>query len=50
VTVWGAVNLKTTVKKLSAKKVYYVRIRTFKTLSGTHYFSTWSNAAKVKTK
>ncbi|MBR0414582.1 MAG: leucine-rich repeat protein [Clostridia bacterium] len=50
VTIWGAVNLKTTVKKLSAKRVYYVRIRTFKTLSGTHYFSTWSKTYKVKTK
>ena len=42
--------LKTMVKKLSAKKVYYVRIRTFKTISKANYFSTWSKAYKVKTK
>ena len=42
--------LKTTVKKLSAKKVYYVRIRTYKTIAKVNYFSTWSKAVKVKTK
>ena len=50
VTVKSNKTLKTTVKKLSAKKVYYVRIRTYKTISKVNYFSTWSNAVKVKTK
>ena len=50
VTVKSNKTLKTTVKKLSAKKVYYVRIRTYKTSSKVNYFSTWSNAVKVKTK
>ncbi|MBR0414838.1 MAG: fibronectin type III domain-containing protein [Clostridia bacterium] len=50
VTVWSNKTLKTTVTKLTAGKYYYVRIRTFKTIGGTHYFSTWSNTAKVKTK
>ena len=50
VTVKSNKTLKTTVKKLSAKKVYYVRIRTYKTISKVNYFSTWSKAVKVKTK
>ena len=50
VTVKSNKTLKTTVKKLSAKKVYYVRIRTYKTIAKVNYFSTWSKAVKVKTK
>ena len=50
VTVKGNATLKTTVKKLSAKKVYYVRIRTYKTIEKVNYFSAWSKALKVKTK
>ena len=50
VTVKSNKTLKTTVKKLSAKKVYYVRIRTYKTISKVNYFSTWSKTMKVKTK
>ena len=50
VTIKNAKTLKTTVKKLSAKKTYFVRIRTYKTISGVNYFSTWSKTYKVKTK
>ena len=50
VTVKSNSTLKTTVKKLSAKKVYYVRIRTYKTIEKVNYFSAWSKAVKVKTK
>ena len=50
VTVKNAKTLKTTVKKLNAKKVYYVRIRTYKTVSKANYFSAWSKIYKVKTK
>ena len=50
VTVWNAKTLKTTVKNLSANKTYYVRIRTFKTISNEHYFSYWSKSYSVKTK
>lgn len=42
--------LKNTFKKLSAKKVYYVRIRTYKSISKVNYFSAWSKTYKVKTK
>lgn len=46
----GPNTLKAIIKSLSAKKVYYVRIRTFKTISKVNYYSTWSNTYKVKTK
>ena len=44
---------KTTSKKvtgLKAKKTYYVRIRTYKTVGGVKYYSGWSASKKVKTK
>ena len=37
------------VTKLSAKKKYYVRIRTYKTVSGKRYYSIWSAAKSVVT-
>ena len=39
-----------TVKKLKAKKKYYVRIRTYKTVNGKKYYSGWSKILNVKTK
>ena len=39
-----------TVKSLKAKKKYYVRVRTYKTVSGTKYYSSWSKAKSVTTK
>ena len=39
-----------TLKGLKAKKKYYVRIRTYKKVSGTKYYSSWSSAKTVKTK
>ena len=36
--------------KLKAKKYYYVRVRTYKTVSGKKYYSSWSSYKKVKTK
>ena len=35
---------------LKAKKTYYLRIRTYKTVSGKKYYSSWSKYKKVKTK
>ncbi len=40
----------TTLKNLSAKKTYYVRVRTYKTVSGKKYYSDWSVAKYKKTK
>jgi beta-xylosidase len=39
-----------TISKLSAKKKYYVRIRTYKTVSGTKYYSSWSSSKNITTK
>jgi hypothetical protein len=49
-TVKSAKTTSTTVKKLSAKKKYYVRIRTYKTVGGKKYYSDWSKVMSVKTK
>ena len=49
-TVSGAKKTKTTIKKLKAKKKYYVRIRTYKTVAGTKYYSAWSKAKSAKVK
>ncbi len=40
----------TTVKKLKAKKTYYVRLRTYREIYGKTYYSTWSKVKSVKTK
>ncbi len=39
-----------TLKGLSAKKTYFVRVRTYKTVSGKKYYSGWSSIAYKKTK
>ena len=39
-----------TIKKLKAKKKYYVRIRTYKTVNGKKVYSSWSKVKTVKTK
>ena len=39
-----------TVKKLRARKRYYIRVRTYKTVNGTRYYSSWSNAKHITTK
>ena len=38
------------ISKLKAKKKYYVRIRTYKTVSGKKYYSSWSKPKTVTTK
>ena len=45
-------NAKTSLKitGLKAKTTYYVRIRTYKTVNGTKYYSSWSGAKAIKTK
>lgn len=39
-----------TIKKLKAKKTYYVQIRTYKIVKGVKHYSGWSKAKKVRTK
>ena len=41
---------KVTIKKLKAKKKYYVRIRTYKTVNGKKVYSSWSKVKTIKTK
>ena len=50
VTIKKQKTTKTTVKKLKAKKKYFVRIRTYKTVNGKKVYSSWSKAKTVKTK
>ena len=44
-----AKTLTTTIEKLAAGKTYYVRIRTYKTVSKKNYCSDWSKVDTVKT-
>ena len=39
-----------TIKKLKAKKKYYVRIRTYKKVNGKTYYSGWSKVRNITTK
>ena len=50
VTIKKQKTTKTTVKKLKAKKKYYVRMRTYKTVNGKKVYSAWSKVKSVKTK
>ncbi len=38
------------IKNLKKKKTYYVRMRCYKKIKGTTYYSAWSNAKKIKIK
>lgn len=50
VTVKGTKTTSKSISKLSAKKTYYVRIRTYKTIGKDNFYSSWSKTLKVKTK
>lgn len=50
VTVKGYSSTSKKISKLKAKKKYYVQVRTYKTVSGTKYYSSWSTVKSVKTK
>ncbi len=39
-----------TISKLKSNKTYYVRVRTYKTVGKTKYYSNWSSAVSKKTK
>ena len=49
-TVSGSKNTGRKITGLKAKKKYYVRVRTYKTVDGKKYYSKWSNAKSVTTK
>jgi hypothetical protein len=48
VTVKKAATVSTTIKKLTKGKTYYVRIRAYKTVGSTKYYSAWSAKRTVK--
>ena len=50
ITVGDAKTITKTITGLSRKRMYYVRIRTYKTVGRTKYYSTWSASKTVKTK
>ena len=50
VTIKKAKTTSATIKKLKAKKTYYVRVRTYKTVGKTKYYSGWSTYKNKKTK
>lgn len=50
VKVTSAKTVSKTIKNLKAKKTYYVRIRTYKTVGKTPYYSDWSAKKSVTTK
>ena len=50
VTVKKQKTTKVTIKKLKAKKKYYVRIRTYKTVKGKKIYFSWSKVKTIKTK
>ena len=50
VTVKGYKNTSTTIAKLTKNKKYYVRVRTYKTVSKANYYSGWSNVKSITIK
>ena len=50
VTVKGYAKVSRKVTNLKAKKKYYVRVRTYQTVSGVKYYSPWSKVKSVKTR
>ncbi|MCD8334425.1 MAG: hypothetical protein LUC35_03550, partial [Clostridiales bacterium] len=48
VTVTSYKTVSKTISKLTKKKKYYVRVRAYKTVSGTKYYSAWSGNKSVK--
>ena len=48
VTITSNATVKTTLSSLTVGKTYYIRIRAYKTVSSTKYYSNWSAAKTVK--
>ena len=49
-TIKGYKNTSGKITKLSGKKVYYVKVRSYKTVSGKKYYGDWSSVKKVRVK
>ena len=50
VTIKDNTTVSKTVKGLKSKKTYYIRIRTYKVVGSSKFYSSWSSAKSVKTK
>ena len=50
VTIKSTTATNKTIKKLKAKKYYYVQLRTYKTVNNVKYYSGWSKTKRVKIK
>ena len=50
VTVKGAAKTSKTIKKLTKGKKYYVKVRSYKTVGGTKYYSAYSKVKSIKVK
>ena len=50
VTVKGCKNTSKNIYRLTKKKKYYVRVRTYKTVSKVNYYSDWSNTKSITIK
>lgn len=50
VTIKSVKTARKEIKKLKAKKIYYVQIRTYKKIGDQNYYSAWSKAKSTKTK
>ena len=50
VTVTGASSVSKTISSLTKGKTYYVRIRAYKTVNGSNYYSAWSAKKSLKIK
>ena len=50
VTIPSAKTISRTISRLGKKKKYFVRIRTYKIVGKTKYYSAWSKEKSVKTK
>ena len=50
ITLKSPSTVKYTLKKLTSNKLYYVRVRTYKTVGSVKYYSAWSKALNTRTK
>lgn len=50
ITITNVKAVSKTISKLSAKKKYYIRIRTYKSVKDKNYYSSWSKAKSATTK
>ena len=50
VTVKGNTKTSKTIKSLKKKQKYYFKVRTYKTVNGKNYYSSWSKAKSIITK